>query len=206
MRLPRCATFPASRVNVYLNGQHISSSLNRFLHKAYTLKRFWEYVDKKFQCTMTTRQLISWDVLFSTLKKQTTLKHQQLLKCIYGWLPTGYKVHQHNHLEDHRCPHCRTVHEKNAHLLRCPNPDHYVLQTRFLTVHLHNFYHKSNTAQPIRTLISQSLIQWFRQPGIPHRRPCNDPLFCASEQQVATGWQNFLRGHIAQTIIDYQEA
>jgi hypothetical protein len=198
--------FPSSRVNVYLHDQHISSSLDKFLHEAYTKTRFWEYVDKKFQWTATTRKLISWPIFFATLKKQTTLKHQQLLKYLYGWLPTGHEVHRHNNLEDHRCPHCRTVQEKNTHILRCPHPDRHALQTRFLTVHLNNFYHRSNTAQPIRQLISQSLIQWFHQPGIPHRRPRNDPLFRASQHQVAIGWQNFLRGHISQTIIDYQES
>ena len=40
--------FPASRVNVYLLGQHISSFLDRFLHASYTRARFWKYVDQKF--------------------------------------------------------------------------------------------------------------------------------------------------------------
>ena len=80
------------------------------------------------------------------------------------------------------------------------------MQIRFLTVHLNNFYHRSNTAQPIRSLISQSIIQWFHQPESPHRRPRNDPLFRESKHQADIGWQNFLRGHIATSIIDYQEA
>ena len=208
MQGPVCqvVVLPASRVNACINGQHISSSLNRFLHEACTLDRFWEHVDKKFQWTATTRNHIAWPALFDTLKKQTTLKHQQLLKCTYGWLPTGYEVHRHNPLEDHRCPHCHTVQEKNNHIPRCPNPARLALQTRFLTVHLNNFYIRSNTAQPIRTLTSQSLIQWFRQPGMPHRLPRTHPQCRESREQAAIGWQNFLRGHIATSLIDYQEA
>ena len=200
--------FPASRVNVYLLGQHISSFLDRYLHASYTHSRFWKYVDKKYGWTVHTRKLISWEILFATLKRQTTMKHKQVLKYIYGWLPTGHEVHRANHLEDHRCPHCRTVHEKNDHLLRCTHPDRLALQTRFLTVTLTNFYHRSNTANPIRALISQSLMRWFRLPGItllPRLRR-HDTLFRASQHQEAIGWQNFLRGHIAQSIIDHQEA
>jgi hypothetical protein len=138
---------------------------------------FWKCIEQKCQWTATTRKLMSWPIFFAALKKQTTtLKHQQLLKHFHGWLPTGHEVHRHNNPEDHRCPHCRRVHEKNPHILRCPHPDRHALQTRFLTVHLNNFYHRSDTAQPIRRLISQSLIQWFNQPGTPHRRPRGDPL------------------------------
>ena len=49
-------------------------------------------------------------------------------------------------------------------------------------------------------------MQWFRQPGFPHRLPRGHSMFRESQQQVAIGWNNFLRGHIAQTLIDYQEA
>jgi hypothetical protein len=198
--------FPSSWVNVCLNNQHISSSLDRHLHEAHTMTRFWKCIEQKYQWTATTRKLISLPIFFATLKKQTTLKHQQLLKYFYGWLPKGHEVHRHNNLEDHRCPHCRTVHEKNPHILRCPHPDRHALQTRFLTVHLNNFYHRSNTAQPIRMLISQSLMQWFNQPGTPHRRPRSDPLHHASQHQVAIGWNNFLSGHVSKNIIDFQES
>ena len=68
--------FPASRVNIYLNSQHISSSLDRFLHEAYTRDRFWEYADQKLHWTTQTWKLISWPVLFATFNKKTTLKHQ----------------------------------------------------------------------------------------------------------------------------------
>ena len=51
-------------------------------------------------------------------------------------------------------------------------------------------------------------MRWFRLPGItllPRLRR-HDTLFRASQHQEAIGWQNFLRGHIAQSIIDHQEA
>ena len=67
------------------------------------------------------------------------------------------------------------------------------------------FYHTSNTAQPIRELISQNLIQWFRNPAIAHRFPRNHPLFRASTHQQAIGWQHFLHERIATDIINYQE-
>jgi hypothetical protein len=70
---------------------------------------------------------------------------------------------------------------------------------------MNNFYHTSNTAQPIRELISQNLLQWFRNPSVHHKLPRNHPLFQASIQQQAIGWQHFLRGRIATTIIEYQE-
>jgi hypothetical protein len=70
---------------------------------------------------------------------------------------------------------------------------------------MNNFYHTSNTAQPIRELISQSLIQWFRNPSIPQRFPRAHPLYRASIQQQAIGWKHFLRGQIATSIIEHQE-
>ena len=48
----------------------------------------------------------------------------------------------------------------------------------------------------------------FCLPGItlPPRLQQHKPRFCASQHQEAIGWQNFLLGHIAQTIIGHQEA
>jgi hypothetical protein len=53
--------------------------------------------------------------------------------------------------------------------------------------------------------MSQSLIQWFRNPTIPQRFPRARPLFRASVQQQAIGWKHFLCGQIATTIIEHQE-
>jgi hypothetical protein len=89
--------------------------------------------------------------------------------------------------------------------LRCPHPLRAAQRQRFLTVTLHNFYHKSNTAQPVRELISRNLMQWFQNPTLPHRTARTNPLYRASVHQQAIGWQHFLRGRIAQSIIDYQE-
>jgi ribonuclease HI len=40
--------FPASRVNIYIDNQHISSSHNRFMHEAYTINRYWQYWKRNF--------------------------------------------------------------------------------------------------------------------------------------------------------------
>jgi hypothetical protein len=152
-------TFPVFRVNLYINNQHTSSPLNRCLHEEYTLITFRKYINLQYQWTAHTPRLIAWQVFFSTLKKQPTLQHQQLFKYIYWWLPTGQAVHHHNSLEDHRCPHCNMVQEHISHLLWCPHLIRATQQVRFLTVHLHNFYHTSNTAHTLHTFISQSLTQ-----------------------------------------------
>ena len=197
--------FNASLVNVYVHQQLINSALNPTLHEAYTRDGYWEYLDDKFHWTPTTRKLIAWPIYHKLLNNQPHKQHQQLIKYSVDWLPTGHEVHRNNPLEDHRCPHCKTVFEKNAHLLRCPHPDRTALREQFLSVTLNNFYHTSNTAQPIRELISQSLIQWFRNPAIAKRFPRTHPLFRASVHQQAIGWQHFLKGRIATSIIDHQE-
>ena len=197
--------FPASVVNVYIQQQLISSSLNTLLHAAYTSDGYWTYLEEKYHWSPTTRRLIAWDLYHKLLNNQPHKQHQQLIKYSVDWLPTGHEVHRHNPLEEHRCPHCQTVFEKNAHLLRCPHPERTAIRDRFLSVTLNNFYHNSNTAQPIRELISQSLLQWFRHPTTPARFARTHPLFRASIHQQAIGWQHFLKGRIATAIIDYQE-
>jgi hypothetical protein len=199
--------FPESKVNVSIAHQLISSSLNSLLHEASTLPSYLQYLENKFDWSPQTRSLlIAWNVFHRALNHQTNSRHTQLVKYIYGWLPTGHEVPRHNPLEDHRCPHCRAVHKRNQHLLHCPNPIRTAQRNRFMMVTLHNYFHWSSTSQPLRTLIAQSLLQWFRNPGILLRLPRNHPLFRQSQHQVAIGWGNFLRGHIATSIIDYQEA
>jgi hypothetical protein len=183
----------------------ISAALNTRLHDSLTQTDYWTYLEQKFHWTPTTRKLIAWDVYHRLLNSQPHKQHQQLLKYVIDWLPTGHEVHRHDSLEDHRCPHCLTVQEKNAHLLRCPHPSRLEKRLYFLRVTLNNYYHHSNTAQPIRELISQSIIQWFHNPSIPQRFNRHHPLYRASIHQQAIGWQNFLKGHIAISIIEYQE-
>jgi hypothetical protein len=197
--------FSASMVNVCVNQQIISSKLDTLLHATHTNADCWTCLEKKFKWTPTTRKLIAWSLCHKLLNNQPNKQHQQLIKCSVEWLPTGYEVHRHNPLEDHRCPHCKTVPERNAHLLCCPHPARVAQREKFLSVTLNNFYHKSNTAQPIREFISQSLIQWFRNPAHPKRFPRTHPLHRASIQQQAIGWKHFLQGQIATSIIDYQE-
>jgi hypothetical protein len=132
--------FPASRVNVYITHQHISSALNSLFHQQFTANKYWQYLEHKFSWTPTTHKLIDWKIYHNMFHKQTTKRHQQLLKYSVEWLPTGYIVHRNDSTEDHRCPHCRTVYEKNSHILRCPHLNRAAQRQRFLTVTLHNFY------------------------------------------------------------------
>jgi hypothetical protein len=197
--------FPQHGVNVYIQDQLISSSLDTRLMEMFTVEDYWRYYEKKYDWTKATRKLIDWDMYHTTLHQQTTLHHQQLMKYANGWLPTGHSLHRQDEHEDHRCPHCRTVQEKDPHLLRCPHPDRVAQRTKLLTITLTNYYHQSNTAQPIRELISQSLIQWFANPSRPHQPHRTHPLLQASNHQQAIGWSHFLQGRIAYSIIEYQE-
>ena len=197
--------FPASTVNIYIRNQVITSSLNTRLHEELTCADYWDYLESKYNWTTATRKLIAWEIFHKLLSRQLNKPHQQLLKYSIDWLPTGHEVHRHNPLEEHRCPHCKTVYEKNAHLLRCPHPIRLAQRTRFLSVTLHNFFHTSNTAQPIRELISKSLLQWFRDPTSNLRFPRTHSMHRAATHQQAIGWQHFLRGRIATSIIDFQE-
>jgi hypothetical protein len=197
--------FPASIVNVSVGKQQINSALNTLLHEELTREGCWQCLESKFHWTPTTRKLIAWDLFRKLPNNQHHKPHQQLIKRSVGWLPTGCEVHRHDSLEEHRCPHCKTEPEKNAHLLRCPHPDRVSKRNQFLSTTMNNFQHTSNTAQPIRELISQSLLQWFRNPAIAHRFSCTHPLFRASTHQQAIGWQHFLHGRMATAIIEHQE-
>jgi hypothetical protein len=197
--------FPASPVSVYIQYQLISSSLDTRLHEMFTIDDYWVYLQDKYHWTEPTRKLIAWELFHKMLKKQPALQHKQLMKYVNSWLPTGHYNHRHDKLEDHRCPHCYTVHEKDQHLLRCPHPSREAKRQHFLTVSLNNFFHTSNTAQPLRSLISQNIIQWLRHPNRPLPNPRNNPLHREAKHQQAIGWQHFLQGRIAQSILDYQE-
>jgi hypothetical protein len=139
---PACQEFPfpASKVNVYSIAQQLSSSsLNSLLHDVSTLPSYGQYLEHKFYWSPQTHRLIVWPVFHRALLNcQTNLMHMQLVKYIYGWLPTtGHEVHHHNPLEDHCCPHCHTIHKRNQHLLRCPHPIRAAQRTQFMTITLH---------------------------------------------------------------------
>jgi hypothetical protein len=197
--------FPTSVVNIYIRNQHISASLQTVLANQYNSDNYWAYIETKFQWTTQTRKLIEWDIYHTTLKAQPTLQHKQLLKYISNWLPTGREMHRNDENEDHRCPHCHTIQETNQHILRCPHPERRVKREHFLRVTLNILYHKSNTTQPLRELISQNLLQWFQSPTRPHHVGRTHPLYHASIEQQRIGWQQFLRGHIAESLVNYQE-
>jgi hypothetical protein len=104
-KIPSPAThvipFPASVANVHVRQQLISSSLNTLLHAERTRTGCWKHSQEKFNWTPTTRKLIAWDICHKHLNDQPNKQHQQLIKHSVEWLPTGYKTHQHNPLEDH---------------------------------------------------------------------------------------------------------
>jgi hypothetical protein len=155
--------FPTSQVNIYLQQQLISSSLNQRLHALFTLNIYWQYLEAKHNWgTRSTHKHMVWYTYHKTLHQQPAQQHRQLMKYMNGWLPTGHYVHHHDKTEEHRCPHCRTVRKKDLHLLRCLHPERATKRQHFLTVNLTNIYHHSNTAQPQREHTSQNLIQWFR--------------------------------------------
>jgi hypothetical protein len=90
--------FPASRVNIYIKHQHISSGLNSFLHQQFTEHKYWQYLENKFNWTTTTHKLIDWKTYHHMLNKQATKRHQQILKHAVEWLPTGhYGTHKRPH-------------------------------------------------------------------------------------------------------------
>ena len=68
-----------------------------------------------------------------------------------------------------------------------PTPTRLAQGTQFLSVTLHNFFHTSNTAQPIRELISTSLLQWFRDPTSNLRSPHTHSMHRAATHQQAIG-------------------
>jgi hypothetical protein len=105
--------FPAFHTNIYVQHQHLSSSIDSVLHACSTQTECWRYLKTKYWWTTQTHQLIAWDIHHQMLNKQPIKQHQQLIKYVYDWLPTGQVVHRHDRNEDHRCPHCRTVFEKN---------------------------------------------------------------------------------------------
>jgi hypothetical protein len=154
--------FSTSVADIYIRNQHISASPSRRYSPTSTIPTdYWAYIETKFQWTTQTRKLIEWDMYHTTLKAQPTLQQKQLLKYISNWLPTGREMHRNDENEDHRCPHCHTIQETNQHILRCPHPERRAKREQFLRVMLNNLYRKSNTAQPLRELISQNLLQWF---------------------------------------------
>jgi hypothetical protein len=93
--------FPASQVNMYIKHQHISLGLNSFFHQQFKEQKYWQYLENKFSWTTTTRKLIDWKIYHHMLNKQTTKRHQQLLKYSVEWLPTGHMVHRNDSTEDH---------------------------------------------------------------------------------------------------------
>jgi hypothetical protein len=172
-------------MTISVHQQQINSALNARLHEEFTREGHWLHL-----------QIITWDLFRTLLSNQLHKPHQQLIKCSVGWLPTGSEVHRHNSLEERRCPHRKTVFKNNAHLL--PHPDRASKRHQFLRITMNNFCCTSNTAQPIRELISQSLLQWFRNPAIAPRFPCTHPLFCAASHRLATtlpAWTNSNGNH-----------
>jgi hypothetical protein len=81
--------FPASNMHIYLDNQHISSSLNRFLHEAYMLHIYWQYLEQKFSWSPQTRRMIAWPIFHHTLQQHTQLKHGRAIDKIHLQLATN---------------------------------------------------------------------------------------------------------------------
>jgi hypothetical protein len=64
---------------------------------------------------------------------------------------------------------------------------------------------KQHITVAIRELISQNLIQWFHNPRRAHRMPVSHPLYHEAAQQQSIGWNHFLQGRIAISLLQHQE-
>lgn len=131
------------------------------------------------------------------------------MKYTNGWLPTGHFVvaHRHDKHDNYPCPHCDTVHEKDQHLLQCPHLALKAKRQQFPTVTSTKFCYTSNTAQLLRALISQNIIQWlccnpnstdrFALPGLPILFTAN----CSTSRRSA-GNSHFL-GDLILSCVEY---
>jgi sarcosine oxidase delta subunit len=90
----------------------------------FTTKDYWEYLEAMYKWLESTRKLITWNIYHTkTMSKHSAKQHQQLMKYMSAWLLTGHYAHCHDKNEEHKCPYCHTVYEKDLHILHCPHPN-----------------------------------------------------------------------------------
>ena len=77
------------------------------------------YIQKKFESSKITVSKIAWDDHGEALRKLNPMQHKTIIWQIYGWLPTGKRLHRQDQSEDHRCPLCKQVNEDNLHMFHC---------------------------------------------------------------------------------------
>ena len=155
-----------------------------------------------------TFDAIDWDSHGSALRALPSEDQVRVIKFLHKWLPTEKRNHRHKQSSSPMCPICKTAVEEQDHVISCPH-HHHRFNLRLQLQQAKSFLKSYQVCAKIWTVVNAHVLHQFGGGPTPSYDIDDDPLGVALrvaiDLQNQIGWDNFMRGRIAQAWGDVQE-
>lgn len=185
---------PSERCRLVIQGIPCHGYYTQTIQEAYTLPKYFTYIQSRYNWSNEIRNMIDWDALHQATST-SALSTVQLLKLVYHKMPTRAERAKSHRSQSPQCPHCEER-ETFLHLLQCSNPSSQTFRDDVLES-LDDYFTTTNTSQQFRQLFLCS-IQMCYNPNLSVATPLLDKYPCLNDQKQI-GWTRILQGFLSQS-------
>lgn len=191
-------SIPTCKCRLLQNGKQITKQEKERLLWNWCNNKMRIYLSKKFQVEQEVIDTINWNDLYRTRKMMTPGLHIYSVKCSIDWLAIGTKMDQIGYNVT-KCIHCNKEEDFN-HMMKCQGKQE---SSQSLLERFESKLIEINTEYFLRKYIMVHLKRWFEV--YPSKRKAKKiPRDKAIQQQNVIGWDKFIKGMIANAIVDKQ--
>ena len=182
----------------------VTSRLRASLTEAAEKQEMTEYIRGKYKWNKETFDLVAWKIHGQALSKVNVNLHKIIVRMIYGWLPTGKRLHRQDENEDHRCPLCKQVQEDNLHMFHCQHKTMRAQQETMVKC-LRTKMENSATDPKITRILSEGVEKWMKDKKFEMSTRATGKMKTFVEQQNRIGWDQIVCGRTSKEVIKVQE-
>jgi len=180
-----------------IQGHIVIRRLQAHLRDAATQEAYFQYLQDKFQWTMSPTDVIHWQGLQLALRRFNRSDRTIITKFIHEWLPLQDRHHVHSASSDHLCPSCHRVPETVHHFLACTHPDRQMLWTE-LDANLLKYFLRQQIDSSHHELFQYGLLKGRNASTDFDPQPyLTEPLQTLNAAQQCLGWQQLYYGRLS---------
>jgi hypothetical protein len=192
--LPSVPFDPESTVMISIDGTTVTRHLETTLRTKAQLPALLAYYQDRLKWDQRTFHAIDWEVFGGVYPK---MQHRRnfLTKFCYYTLPTGERLHRRESSYDDRCPTCHAPDKSDDHLLQCHSPARRAWRGDLIQTLIKPL--DSFPDPLLLDILQEGLLHFFRDEKIdstPYPLRYQQLL----TQQLAIGWNHFVRGKFSE--------
>ena len=199
---PPCLSAPVygKEWAVWVNGRKVCKQFRETICDAIHTDRLTEWWQKESRTKRAKFTQLQIELMDTAAAKGawrigTTARRKWVCKHAANLLPVGRNMKRWQFWKHHKCPRCLEDDETGSHVLRCQDPRARTHRTKVLDV-FDTRLRTLKTSKAIRcTLLAQ--VQAWMDGTSPARLPIPPLLRAAVRDQTTLGWDQFVKGRIA---------